>query len=41
MQFITDTTKAKFAMTYLIRVAQNWLKIGLYQKEQEIYQNWL
>ena len=41
MQFITNTTKTKFAMTYLIRVAQDWFKIGLDQKEQEIYQNWL
>ena len=39
MQFITDTTKAKFAMTYLIRVAQYWFETGLDQKEQGIYQN--
>jgi len=28
-------------MTYLTRVAQNWFEVGLNQKDQSIFQNWL
>ena len=28
-------------MTYLTRVAQDWFKISLNQKDQDILQNWL
>ena len=36
-----DIAKINFAITYLTRVAQNWFKIGLNQKDQSILQDWL
>jgi len=32
-----DIAKINFAMTYLTGVAQNWFKVGLNQKDQNIF----
>ena len=36
-----DIVKINFAITYLIRVAQDWFKMGLNQEDQNILQDWL
>ena len=41
MQFNTDIVKINFVMTYLTRVAQDWFEVGLNQKDQGIFQDWL
>ena len=33
-----DIAKINFAMTYLTRVAQDWIKVGLNQEDQNILQ---
>ena len=40
-QFNIDIAKINFTITYLTRVAQNWFKVGLNQKNQNILQDWL
>jgi len=36
-----DIAKINFAMTYLTGVAQDWFKVSLNQKDQDIFQDWL
>jgi len=36
-----DIAKINFAMTYLTGVAQDWFEVGLNQKDQSIFQDWL
>ena len=40
-QFDMDIAKINFVMTYLTGVAQNWFEVGLNQKDQGIFQDWL
>jgi len=41
MQFDTDIAKINFTMTYLTGVAQDWFEVGLNQKDQGTFQEWL
>jgi len=38
-QFNTDIAKINFTITYLTGVAQDWFKVGLNQKDQDILQD--
>jgi len=41
MQFDMDIAKINFTMTYLAGVAQDWFEVGLNQKDQGTFQEWL
>jgi len=36
-----NIVKINFAMTYLTEVVQDWFEVGLNQKDQSIFQDWL
>jgi len=36
-----DIVKINFTMIYLTGVAQDWFEVGLNQKDQGIFQDWL